>query len=74
VVKTRTLTYTYACNSRYSQCSYKEVFSLGWNVGLYDWKYYVAQNGQWVLAQDSIINNFTLGQSVPMFSCPNTYQ
>jgi hypothetical protein len=51
-----------------------EVFSLGYNVGLYDWKYYTAQNGQWVLVQDSVINNFNLGQSVPMFSCPNTYQ
>jgi hypothetical protein len=73
-VKTRTLTYTYACNSKYSQCGYMEVFSLGYNVGLYDWKYYTAQNGQWVLVQDSVINNFNLGQSVPMFSCPNTYQ
>jgi len=73
-VKTRILTYTYACNSRYSQCGYMEVFSLGWNVGLYDWKYYTAQNGRWVLVQDSIINNFTLGQSVPMFSCSDTYQ
>ena len=74
VIKTRTLTYTYACNSKYSQCGYQEVFSLGWNVGLYDWKYYVAQKGKWVLVQDSVINHFTLGQSVPMFSCPNTYQ
>lgn len=73
-VKTRTLTYSYACNSNYSQCSYKEVFSLGLNIGLYDWKYYTGQNGRWTLVQDSIINEFTLGQSVPMFSCPNTYQ
>jgi hypothetical protein len=74
VVKTRTLTYTYACNSNYTQCGYMEVFSLGYNVGLYDWKYYTAQNGQWVLMQDSVINNFSLGQSVPMFTCANTYQ
>jgi hypothetical protein len=74
VVKTRTLTYTYACNSKYQQCGYMEVFSLGYNVGLYDWKYYTAQSGKWVLMQDSVINNFTLGQSVPMFTCPNTYQ
>jgi hypothetical protein len=74
VVKTRTLTYTYGCNSKYSQCTYKEVFSLGLNVGLYDWKYYIAQKGKWVLSQDSDINLFTLGQSVPLFACPNTYQ
>ena len=73
-VKTRTLTFTYSCNSDYSNCLYKEVYSLGYNVGLYDWKYYVAQNRKWVLSQDSIINSFTLGQSVPMFTCPNTYQ
>ncbi len=74
VVKTRTMTYTYACDSRYSHCGYKEVFSLGLNVGLYDWKYYVYEKSKWVLVQDSIINIFNLGQSVPMFSCPNTYQ
>jgi hypothetical protein len=73
-VKTRTLTYTYSCNSSYSNCLYKEVYSLGYNVGLYDWKYYVSQNKQWQLVQESIINNFSLGQSVPMFTCPNTYQ
>ena len=73
-VKTRTLTYSYSCNSSYSNCLYKEVYSLGYNVGLYDWKYYVSQNKRWQLVQDSIINNFTLGQSVPMFTCPNTYQ
>ena len=69
-VKTRTLTYTYSCNSSYSNCLYKEVYSLGYNVGLYDWKYYVAQNKKWQLVQESIINNFSLGQSVPMFTCP----
>jgi len=73
-VKTRTLTYSYSCNASYSNCLYKEVYSLGYNVGLYDWKYYVSQNKKWQLVQDSIINNFTLGQSVPMFTCPNTYQ
>jgi hypothetical protein len=73
-VKTRTLTYTYSCNSSYSGCLYKEVFSLGLNVGLYDWKYYIANKGKWVLSQDSQINQFTLGQTVPLFSCPNTYQ
>lgn len=73
-VKTRKLTYQYACNSNYGNCAYKEVFSLGLNVGLYNWKYYVKQNGQWVQAQESVINNYLIGQSVPYFMCPNTYQ
>ena len=73
-VKTRTLTYSYSCNSSYSNCLYKEVYSLGYNVGLYDWKYYVSQNRKWQLVQDSIHNDFSLGQSVPMLACPNMYQ
>jgi hypothetical protein len=73
-VKTRILTYSYGCNSSYSQCAYKETFSLGLNIGLYDWKYYISKKGKWVLQQESDIDLFTLGQSVPMFSCTNTYQ
>jgi len=73
-VKTRLLSYTYACNSSYSGCQYMEVFSLGQNVGLYDWKYYTAQNGNWVQKQESVINNFSVGHSTPYFACPNTYQ
>jgi hypothetical protein len=73
-VKTRLLSYTYACNSSYSACQYKEVFSLGQNVGLYDWKYYTAQNGNWVQKQESVINKFSVGHSTPYFACPNTYQ
>jgi hypothetical protein len=73
-VKTRLLTYTYACNSSYSGCQYKEVFSLGQGVGLYDWKYYIAQSGQWIQKQESIINNYSVGASTPYFACPNTYQ
>src|SRR5215470_12222762 len=73
-VTTRYLTYKYACNSTYSSCSYMEVFSLGKNVGLYDWKYYTNQNGNWVLNQESVINNFSVGHSTPYFACPNTAQ
>ena len=73
-VSTRLLTYTYSCNSSYSGCLYKEVFSLGKGVGLYDWKYYVSQQGKWVQVQESIINKFTIGHSMPVFACPNTYQ
>ena len=73
-VATRYLTYKYACNSTYSSCSYMEVYSLGKNVGLYDWKYYTNQNGNWVLKQESVINNFSVGHSTPYFACPNTAQ
>ncbi len=73
-VKTRLLTYQYACDSHYSKCGYKEVYSLGQNVGLYDWKYYKSQNGKWVFVQESAINTFAPGQTTAFFACPNTYQ
>lgn len=73
-VKTRYLAYSYSCNSKYSACGAMEVFSLGLNVGLYDWKYYTSKNGKWVMNQESIINNFSVGSTVPLFGCPNTYQ
>ena len=73
-VSTRYLTYSYSCNSSYSGCLYKEVFSLGKGIGLYDWKYYKSQSGKWVQVQESVINDFTIGHSVPVFACPNTYQ
>jgi len=73
-VTTRYLTYKYACNSSYSSCGYMEVFALGKNIGLYDWTYYTNQNGRWVLNQESIINNFSVGHSTPYFACPNTAQ
>ena len=73
-VTTRYLTYKYACNSTYSSCGYMEVFALGKNVGLYDWKYYINQNGVMVLKQESVINNFSVGASTPYFACPNTAQ
>jgi hypothetical protein len=73
-VKTRLFKYQYGCNSSYSSCTDMEVFSLGYQIGLYDWKHYVAQSGSWVMKQESIINNFSLGQTTPMFMCTNTYQ
>ena len=73
-VTTRYLTYKYACDSSYSSCGYMEVFALGKGVGLYDWKYYTNQSGNWVLNQESVINNFSVGHSTPYFACPNTAQ
>lgn len=73
-VKTRFLTYQYSCNSKYQACQFMEIFSLGNQIGLYDWKYYNSQNGKWVQAQESAINNLDLGQTTPSFICTNTYE
>lgn len=73
-VTTRYFKYRYACDSAYSHCQYMEVFSLGRNVGLYDWKYYVKQNGSWVLKQDSLINQVASGATTPNLPCITSYQ
>jgi hypothetical protein len=56
IVRTRYLKYHYGCNSSYANGSDMEVFTLGYQVGLYDWKHYVNQNGNFVLVQDAVIN------------------
>ncbi len=73
-VTTRRLIYKYSCDSTYANCAYKEVFSLGYQVGLYDWKYYKNQGGTWVLAQESIINQFSSGAATPYLPCTDSYQ
>ena len=73
-IKTRQFKYQYSCDSSYSNCTDMEVFSLGYQIGLYDWKHYVAQSGSWQLKQESVINNFSIGQTTPLFMCTNTYQ
>ncbi|MBV9479523.1 MAG: hypothetical protein JO249_02055 [Acidobacteria bacterium] len=73
-VMTRYFTYKYSCDSTYANCAYKEVFSLGYQIGLYDWKYYTNQSGMWVLAQDSVINQFTSGAATPYLPCKDSYQ
>ena len=73
-VRTRDFRYRYACDSTYSNCKYMEVFSLGYGIGHYDWKYYTNQNGQWVLMKESIINQLALGQTTPSLPCTTSYQ
>ncbi len=73
-VTTRLFRYRYNCDSNYSNCGDMEVFSLGYGVGLYDWKHYVNQNGKWVKKQESVINNFQSGQTAPSLPCSNSYQ
>lgn len=73
-VKTRLFTYKYSCNSSYASCAYQEVFSLGYGIGLYDWKYYVNQNGTFVFKQESVINQFKAGAATPYLPCTTSYQ
>lgn len=73
-LKTRMFKYKYSCDATYANCAYMEVFSLGYQYGLYDWKYYVSQGGQWVLQQESSINQFDTGSAVPYLPCPDSYQ
>ena len=72
-INTRRFRYQYSCDASYGNCSDMEVFSLGYNIGLYDWQHYVNQSGQWVLSKESIIDNFVSGQTTPYFACTNTY-
>lgn len=73
-VPTRYFKYHYGCDSSYSNCSDMEVFSLGKQVGLFDWKHYVKKNGVWTKVQESVINNFTSGQTTPSLPCTTSYQ
>lgn len=73
-IQTRYFKYHYDCDSTYLNCHDMEVFSLGYQVGLYDWKHYTSQNGQWVLQQESSINNFDAGQTTPYLPCASSYE
>jgi hypothetical protein len=72
--KTRYFTYKYSCDSNYANCQYKEVFSLGLGIGLFDWKYYVNKQGALVLQQESVINQEGGGQTTPSMPCANSYE
>ena len=73
-VSTRYFKYQYSCDSNYANCAYMEVFSLGYQVGLYDWKYYQNQSGKWVQVQESVINQFDTGAATPYLPCTDSYQ
>lgn len=73
-ISTRLFKYHYNCDSSYANCADLEVFSLGYQIGLYDWKYYKAQNGKWVLQQESVINNMDGGQATPYLPCESSYE
>ncbi len=73
-VSTRYFKYRYGCDSGYANCTDMEVYSLGYQVGLFDWKHYVNQNGSFILVQEAVINSFDVGQTTPDLPCPNSYQ
>jgi hypothetical protein len=73
-VQTRYFTYEYSCDQNYRACQYKEVFSLGYGVGLYDWKYYVRAGNKFVLNAESVIDNQQGGQTTPSLPCVTSYQ
>lgn len=73
-VQTRLFNYQYSCDLNYANCAYKEVFSLGYGIGLYDWKYYLNQGGVWVLSQESVINQLDTGAATPYLPCTTSYQ
>jgi hypothetical protein len=45
----------YSCDANYANCKYKEIVSLAFGYGQYDWKYYIPQNGSYVFQKESII-------------------
>ena len=73
-VRTRYFRYRYGCDVNYSHCTDMEVFSLGNQVGLFDWQHYVSKNGAWTKVQESVINNLTLGQTTASLPCTTSYQ
>jgi hypothetical protein len=73
-IRARQFRYQYGCDSSYSNCTDLEVFSLGYEIGLYHWRHYVAQNGSWVLQRESVINNFSAGQTTADLPCGMSYQ
>jgi hypothetical protein len=72
-VKTRFFEYYYGCNSAYSFCTDEEVYSLGYQVGLYKWQHYQNQSGKLVLVQTSNIDEFDQGQATPYLPCSTSY-
>ena len=74
MTRTRYFTYKYSCDQNYGNCRNMEVYSLGFGIGLFDWKYYVNKRGSFVLQQESVINNMQGGQTTPSLPCANSYQ
>lgn len=74
VVKTRQLNYSYGCNSNYANCTDVEVFSMGYQIGLYEWQHFQNHGGKWSMAQESDINEYDSGAATPYLPCSDSYQ
>lgn len=55
------LSYRYACDSTYNNCTYKETFDFQKGLGLVQWTYYTLQNGSYVQQNQSLFNTLTVG-------------
>jgi len=72
--QTRYFTYKYSCDSSYGNCMYKEIYSLGLGIGVFDWKQYVRHKNSFKLVQESVIDQEEPGQTPPSLPCTNSYQ
>jgi hypothetical protein len=57
------LSYRYACDSSYNNCTYKETFDFQKSLGLVQWTYYTLDNGTYVQQNQSLFNTLTVGGS-----------
>jgi hypothetical protein len=73
VVKTRYFKYYYGCNASYS-CTDQEIYSLGYQVGLFKWQHFQKQNGAWVQVAHSNMNEFEEGEATPYTPCSSSYE
>ncbi len=73
-IQTRFFTYRYSCDLKYQNCLYQEVFSLGYQMGLYDWRYYQNKSGIFKMVARSKINQFSSGSATPYLPCVSSYQ
>jgi len=70
----RDFIYQYSCDSNYENCKYQEIFRLGYQVGIFDWRYYNNVNGKFQLVQESKINHFGPGSATPYLPCSTSYE
>lgn len=63
------LSYRWGCNSAYSSCTNKEVFSFQRRYGLVRWRHYQLQNGVYVMVQQSDKNVISPGTITPYHPC-----
>lgn len=68
-VDTRVLKYHWGCDSTYQNCAAREELWLAKGYGWVEWKNYVNENGQMVLKQDNLANQYVPGNVAPDQPC-----